>query len=310
VYLIGASGGHADYAGNEVNALDLSAATPKWTMIGAPSANVDIVDAAAVYLDGRRSSTHTYYGQQFDDRNDRLVILPAPGMGWSSLPRPPDTAPYNEPHLVMGFDVGRREWDPVDAYPIWPGARSSDFTACLACTDPVNGYFYYARNYDNGRLWRFSTASKTWQQLGSIGHQNYAGSAVDHTRGRILIVGGYSPTAPRVVSIAGAGLSVSFGGLGASAITASGYPAVVYDDVRDAFLVFVNTNPISVYMVDARTWEVSAPPVTAHPSLPTNSTRPTARTNGLHNSVQYAPELRGIVVANSYAGNVYYMRTS
>ena len=95
-----------------------------------------------------------------------------------------------------------------------------------------------------------------------------------------------------------------------AALALTGYPAVVYDDVLDAFLVFANTDPISVFRVDAKTWSVTAQSVSASPAAPTNNARPAARANGLQNSVQYAPELRGVVVANSYTGNVYYMRTS
>src|SRR5690606_13634828 len=96
----------------------------------------------------------------------------------------------------------------------------------------------------------------------------------------------------------------------AGRLAATGYPAVVYDDVLDAFLVFLNTNPISVLQVNASDWTVSQPLVTGFPGAPTNAALPGSRQNGLLNAVQYVPELRGVVVANSYDGNVWFMRTT
>ena len=55
-------------------------------------------------------------------------------------------------------------------------------------------------------------------------------------------------------------------------------------------------------MVRASDWYVDVPPITG--------ALPTARPNGILNAVQYVPELKGVVVANSYGGNVYFMRTS
>lgn len=311
IYLIGAAGGHADYAGNEVNALDLSQAAPQWAMLRGPSSTSDMIDSAPVYLDNRRAATHTYYATQFWEAGNRLILMAAPGMGYPSLPQPPSGFRWRDSNaLNMMFGLDTNDWDAPDINPGFPGATNSDWTACMACTDASTGEIYYARTGDNGRFWKFNPATKVWTQLSNIYHGNYAGSAVDHTRGRILIVGGYSPTAPRVVTTSGSSVDASFRGLGAPALTVSGYPAVVYDDAADAFLVFVNTNPISVIRVDANTWEVSSPSNTAYASGPTNGSKPASRQNGLQNAVQYAPELHGVVVANSYSGNVYFMRTT
>lgn len=311
LYLLGAAGGHADYAGNEVNALDLSAVNPQWAMLRAPSSTADIIDSAPVYLDNRRAATHTYYATQFWEAGNRMILMAAPGMGFPSLPQPPSGFRWTDYNaLNMMFSLDRAEWDAPDVNPGFPGSPNSDWTACMACTDASTGEIYYARSGDNGRFWKFNPATKVWTQLPNINHGNYAGSAVDHTRQRILIVGGYSATAPKVVTTSGLSVDARFGGLGASALTVAGYPAVVYDDALDAFLVFVNTNPLSVYAVNASTWEVSSPSTTAYAPSPTNGSKPGSRQNGLLNAVQYAPELRGVVVANSYSGNVYFMRTS
>jgi hypothetical protein len=118
-----------------------------------------------------------------------------------------------------------------------------------------------------------------------------------------LLVGGWGNRAPEVRALAsGVANPVSFGGLGASPITTGPYEGVVYDEANDAFLVFKNTNPISVYRVRASDFYVDQPAV--------SGTLPAQRPNGIHNAVQYVPELRGVVLANSYTGNVLFLRTA
>ena len=45
VYMLGAAGGHGDYAGNEVDALQLNVATPQWVELRGPTPNTDIINA-------------------------------------------------------------------------------------------------------------------------------------------------------------------------------------------------------------------------------------------------------------------------
>lgn len=303
VYLIGAAGGHGDYAGNEVNALELGVDVPGWVELRAPTADVDLLDQAEVYADGRRAATHTYYNTQFLDSQNRMVIMPAPGMFWDALPSPSASYPYRDGANVMcAFSMATNDWlDPVTIQP-WPG--TGDFTSALACKNPATDDLYYARNNDSGRFWKWTAATNTWSQLAALWHQNYAGSAIDPTRGRMLIVGDYSGTMdPRVIDITtGASVSASFGGLGAAVLRMNGYPGVVYDEELDEFLVVKNTNPITVYRVAAGTYSVSEAVMTG--------TVPASRTNGIQNSVQYAPELKGIVLCNEYSGNVKFMATA
>ena len=90
---------------------------------------------------------------------------------------------------------------------------------------------------------------------------------------------------------------------GADALLVTGYPGVVYDEINDLFVIAYNQGAsIKLLTVRASDFHVAAPAVTG--SLPA------ARTNGIQNSLQYVPQLRGIVIANSYNGNVYFMKTA
>lgn len=304
VYMLGAAGGHGDYAGNEVQAIALNTNSPGWTMLRGPSATAVMYDDVPAYGDGRRAATHTYYNTQFDNAANRMFVMPAPGMFWSAgLPAAPSGYAFTDNNRPMAFSLSTNDWESFGTHTSWPGALGSDFTAGLCCSNALTGDIYFARSGDSGKFWRYAPGTRTWTQLTNIGHGNYAGSAIDHTRDRMLVVGDFSGTvAPRVYSLTGALQSVSFGGLGAGVLAMNSYPGVVYDETRDSFLVVRNTNPITVYEVNASTYAVSL--------FAMSGTVPAARTNGVHNAVQYVPELKGIVFHNNYSGPVQFMRTA
>ncbi len=300
VYMLGAAGGHTDYTGNEVDALDLLADQPAWAQLRAPSANADIIDSVQFYLDNRPSSTHTYYATQFIDRLNRMVVFASPG-SWGSFPLAPLNYPFTGSSRSYSFDMAKKDWDAPDYIASFPG--SGDFFGCLCVRHPLTGDVYYSRNYSSG-WYRWTSAANRWDRLSDTSRAPwYAGSAIDTVRNRILVVGGYSPTAPLVLNLDGSAQQVTFGGLGADALKVTGYPGVVYDELNDIFVVAYNDgSTIKLLTVRASDLTVSSPTVTG--SLPG------ARTNGIQNSLQYVPELRGIVIANSYRGDVYFMKTS
>lgn len=297
VYLIGAAGGHADYGGNEVDALRLNTATPQWVQLRAPSANADMIGGAGVYLDLKGASTHTYYATQFIDALDRLIVFENPGAAGSNFADPPAGFPYAKP-ISTSFNLATNDWDPPTYIPSYTGG--GDWTACLVVKHPVTEDVYYNR-YAAG-WWRWTRATNSWTKLS--GHNqpgNYRGAAIDPTRNRMLLAG--AGGAPEVRELDGTPIPTSFGGLGADALKVNGYPSVIYDEVNDTYLVVFNDGAlIRVLRVNAGTWAVDAPATTGTP--------PAARQNGIHNAAQYAPELGGFVLANTYAGNVYFMRTS
>ena len=301
VYMLGAAGGHGDYAGNEVDALALNTATPKCVELRAASLNADITDQTQFYLDKRPAATHTYYPTQFINSLNRMIVFAGGGLNGLIFPRPPVDSPYFGSKRSFSFNMATSDWDSPDYIAQYPG--DGDPTAALAVKHPVTEDFYYSRSY--GTKWyRWSKDTNTWTKLpGNSRSSWYTGAAIDPLRNRMLVVGGYSPTAPAVFDLEGNPVSVTFKGLGADVLKVGNYPGVIYDEVNDNYLVFYNTGTsIALYRVNASTMEVDKPATTG--------STPSARPNGIQNAVQYVPELGGIVIANSYTGNVYFMRTS
>jgi hypothetical protein len=302
VYMLGAAGGHADYAGNEFDALDLLADQPAWKQWHAPSANADIVDGVQYFLDNRPSSTHTYYASQFIDRLNRMMVFASIGAHDGPFPARPANYPYVGTARSYSFDLTRNEWDSPDYVAAFP-SDTGDSLACLCVRHPLTGDVYYSRNSGPG-WYRWTATANRWDKLSSVTRGSwYAGAAIDTQRNRMLVVGSYTPLAPVVLNLDGSSQSVSFGGLGAAALTLSGYPGVVYDEFNDLYLVAYNDgSTLSLLSVRASDFMVSRPVLTG--------LTPSARTNGIHNSIQYVPELRGVVIANSYTGDVLFMRTA
>lgn len=315
LYLLGAAGGHADYSGNEVNALDLSADAPAWTELLSSSGLAQLVNDSFCYLDYRRAATHTYYATQFIDDDDCMVIMPAPGMGSDDLN---DETSANQSFVdahaneaICAYSLNG-DWDheTVEStgsgtYPDYPG--NGDWTACLVAKDASTGDIYYAREGDSAhRLRKLTRSTKAWSSLmgSEYWHSGYAAGSIDHTRGRLLVVGDFAGSVdPRVVRIDnGVTLDITWTGDGATALRASGYPACLYDEFNDRWLILKNGNPITCFIAkytDTDTIDVSELSM---------SSAPNARQNGLLNAPQYAPELKCVVMCRAANEDVWAMR--
>lgn len=303
VYLLGAAGGHGDYAGNEVNAIALSDDAPSWVELRPSSVYADMLTDAVAYLDYRRAATHTYCSTQFDQVNNRMLIVCDGGMDTGLLPAPDPGWPWqrsiNRP--LMAFDLGTKDWLAPGTLAAIPANVGGTDGMCCAKPD---GTEIYAAGLGWTTIQRYTVATNTWDAIGPSGYIVGHGSAMDPDRNQILIVGlDVGSSTPRLFDItAGANLSVSWGGLGPTPIQAK-YAGAVYDEENGNYLVATNSGSvIELYRVNPDTYVIDAPTVAG--------TKPAARLWNMHNAMQYVPELRGIVLANSYTGNLKFMRTA
>lgn len=299
VYMLGAAGGHADYAGNEVDALTLNVATPRWIQLRGPTPNTDIINAAQFYLDRRPSAAHTYYATQFIEPLDRMMVFASPG-AFGPFPLAPNDWPYLGDKRSFSFNVATGDWDTPDYVAQFPGSGGQFASLCVK--HPWTHDVYFSRGSGSG-LYRWASASNTWSRLSNAtGRSWYAGAAIDPLRDQMLIVGGYIASPPEVRALDSSKIAASFSGLGASVLTLSGYPAVIYDEAMDRYVVAFNSGAfIKILYVHPETWLVDEPAMAG--------IAPAARANGVQNAMQYVPELRGFVVANRHNGNVYFVRT-
>lgn len=309
VYLLGPNGGHGDYAGNEVDALALNVEAPQWVELRAPTAEEHIITGAAYYLDSRPAAQHSYTVTQFLEDQNRLVQLGRQGLNWDVYDGPPDGW-YTGIQWIKSFNLDTGDWDPPEYFGQMPlDDTSMTLGPNFNARDPSTGYIYQSSDKNGWR--RLDPSTRTWTKLSSVNSGTYNSGAIDPVRQQVLIVGGWSNAAPVMRDLAtGANLGVTFTGLGAAALTYGNndYPGVFFDEGIDKFVVVRNTynatstDPILVWTVDPVTYEVAVPTMTGTP--------PTRRTNGIHNSCQYAPELKGWVMATDHTKDVYFVRTA
>jgi hypothetical protein len=309
VYIVGGGGGHSDYAGNEVNALALNTETPRWVELRPSTAADQVYDGTPFYADLRPAPAHTYLNAHFIDATNQYVIFCRGGIsfgGAGGVPLPPaDWAyPASDAYSKV-FDFARNDWELAPSPSVAPHPRIGSTDVPLSFLHPVTGDFYMSPSHSGG-WWRWVRESNEWTETGG-GNRSpwYCGIDVDPTRDRVLVFGGYSPTDPVVLNVDGTReIDATFGGLGRDALRiAGGYAGVAYDEHEDRFFCIHNeADGIHVLTVHAETFEVAAPPITG--------AIPAARAQGLHNSCRFVPELKGLVVANRYDGNVMFLRTS
>lgn len=165
-------GGHTDYYGNEVYALDLRSLS--MSRLTEPSPVTNVNDCPEAYPDGRPSSRHTYGGLTYDPIHDAMFTfggsksncgamssaiwkLGLPNLDWSSM----------EPHRGEKLYYA-------------PGI-TSEF-------DPNTGMIYIS---DRQNLFRYNSSTNTLIQLTALPNVDYhLTAAVDPERKLFLMMGG------------------------------------------------------------------------------------------------------------------------
>lgn len=306
-------GGHGDYCGNEVDTIDLAVDSPAWVQRCPPTYGSSNIynDPAAYFADYRPSPTHTYYSFVHSHKVGCAFVMTTRGMNAGGLPAPPGNWPYvNNAELNPAFSDAAGDWEKAnvhlfDNYPIQAGG---DWTAQTVMVHQITGDVYFNRpNHFTYYKFDPSKAAGTQWTLLSSGQgntQGYAGAAIDPIRQRILIVGNFgSDRDPQIRNLSNyATQSVSFTGLGASALRCK-EPSVVYDEYLDCFwVVRLDGSAVRLLKVDAETLDVTEPATTG--------TTPIAPDNGIQSKANYVPALKGIAFVNRYDQQVKFLRTA
>lgn len=169
-------GGHGDYAGNEVYAIQLSAAAPTWARIWGPTPNGQITTGTHEYADGNPASAHTYYMLQYDDVADRLMRI-----GGGVYLEPPGTT-----NRVHSWNWGATNWNLPSTHPPLPDVNGA---GAGTARHPVSGDIYV---WDRSTLMRWNRSSNTWTEITIFASVQRAENAmvVDPDRGCIWSFGG------------------------------------------------------------------------------------------------------------------------
>ncbi|MDP3139797.1 MAG: hypothetical protein Q8N17_26105 [Burkholderiaceae bacterium] len=337
-----ANGGHGDYYGNEVIKLDLLADVPLWAewLQGSDGNVAQTNDYATAnyptdgvfdtergwYLDdgviGRApASGHSYWCTQTLERFRRVVRFP----GWSISP--PGTGWKDVDGFDMDVAQGTNGWDAKLTYPGAPAggytAGSQGGTAVIRptiCKDPRTERVYMI-SAAGARMWTPPTSEPSgtgtggsWSTFTAGAANTQAASAVDTTRGRLLVVNGGTATAHHY-DLDGGSMTiteVTLTGSPASTIAASSATdgwGMVYVPPLDAFLLKRGTEDgAEIFKIDASDYSVTVYAPTDGASVPESNFIASNNAN-VYGRWQYLPALRGVVYAPKNAANVWFLRT-
>jgi hypothetical protein len=312
-----ANGGHGDYYGNEVLKLDLMADVPAWVewMPGSSGAVVDYTTlptdpSHARYRDGLPCSAHSYYGQQFIERQDRALR-----MGGSTSPI--GSCFENVEGFRSTVQRGSNGWDAAGTFGFAVGGVNGGWTVSIgwsACKDPVTEIIYvvnapYIRKFTPatsgvGGVWSILSVQPNEINTGALG-----ATAVDWRRNRLLWLKGYGPNVPYTCDLAsGTWTTRSHPASAAKAEFDALLPSLgmVYVAQLDAYLVRGGAAGDKVYRIDATTYEISMLATTGGSAIPQSP--PLSNEENVYNRWLFVPALEGVVYFPRSESNAWFLR--
>lgn len=285
-----ANGGHWDYAGNEVNRIRLIDNAPAWTEPRAATPASQIVDSVTHYSDGRPTSRHSYYGVVLNELRGRAMVLG--GSRWG----------IGYPHsAVDGFNLAINDWDAAKTYPDTPTAFEQVVGSALVEQKSTGDIFMVA----NRAVMRWSNATNSWSKrldTPSL-YGQYAASALDTKRNRILVVGGQNNDKGVYDIATNTAQAITFTGPNAAEMAGETGNGMVYDPGLDAYLLRKSGAGATIYRINAQTFSVDTLPNSGGASIP-------SAPNGVWKRFLYVPQLKGVVYFPTYGGNCWFIRTS
>jgi hypothetical protein len=282
-----ANGGHFDYAGNEVDVLDLERDQPLWSQLLAPTPTAQLTNCQSYYADDRPVSRHSYYGVTFNEIDDRIMLFG--GANWCS------NGGFHS--AISSYNIGANSYNGSGTHPTMPAPFGTLSSYIL---DPSTGDVYASVSQTISR-WNRSSNTFTPLNATGTGAWGYTMAAFDTSRGRLLILGGADRDHHLYTVSSNAFSQVTISGANASLVTGAQQESMVYVAAMDRFLIRQGGTGGAVQQVDPTNFAVTALVTTGGTAIPSTQ-------NGPYNKFLYVPRLRGAVYVPSYPGNAWFLR--
>lgn len=286
-----ANGGHYDYGGNEVNRIRLTDNAPAWTEPRPATPVAQMIGNVTHYADGRPTSRHSYYGVVLNEQRGRAMVLG--GSRWGDA--------GNALPVVDGFNLATNDWDTARTYPDTPASFHQAFGWALV-EKKMTGDIYMVASRS---VSRWSNATNSWSKLldTPLLYGQYAASALDTKRNRILVAGGEVNDRGVYDIATNTVQTITFTGPNAADMSGGNGNGMVYDPGLDAYLLRKAGAGATIYRINAQTFSVDTLPTAGGAPVP-------AATNGVWRRFLYVPQLKGVVYFPTYGGNFWFIRTS
>jgi hypothetical protein len=279
-------GGHGDYFGNEIYALDLTTLSLK--RLNEPSPQRGCVEALS---DGKPNSRHTYDGLVYLEKSDRIYMyggaLACSGGGSDGI-------------------ISRATWILNPASLAWE--RKDPLTGGPAA-DPSCCDYIGAADYDPesdsvlmttaGVLYRYRLDSNTYTRLSTASIDYHETAIVDRTARRMFIFGGGQLWSYDLSRASGAELEDWTGSVtGCGQLISAAYPGLAWDSSAQRIVGWAGGS--SVYFFDSA---ARACTVRSFPNGPG-----AALQNGTYKRFAYFPALGAFALVNDWNQNAFALR--
>lgn len=293
-------GGHSDYFGNEIYALDLFSDSPAWARVWGPSAWADQLDPPvddygtwAYNSDGNPCSAHTYYTNQYDDLLDRFVrVTSGSGKGIGGRTR-----------YVDSWNWSGANWNAKGTHPVIPFAPGD---GPVVGRDPLTGEIYLWAGFNRSRL---NAAGTSWSTIGSTPYSyGEMATAFDTSRNKMLVFGSTSDTysadwvttwnpaddsLTRVSTLGDARFHRQMG--------------AAYDPDNDCVWLINRSSELLKYDIATNTTTIQSPSGTGPLTM---ATYQPASPKGYFNRMQYCASLKALVMAPAYDADTFVIRVA
>ena len=330
-------GGHNDYYGNEVYALNLNANPVTLTRLNNPSpptssTNTTAAACVSALSDGAANSRHSYNGVAYVSSADRMLAFGGThacmvgGENYTDL--------WTLSLSGLASNSTQNNWTAMDPVTVASGSQPSQYywgEPPVLLYDPA-GDLVYIWQATIGNVWSYKYSTNTYTQLGTMASCNsatgvgcvpFTASAVLYPPTKTVYFFGNNSTAGSATTSASAPAiySMSYGPgsnwtatpitssvTGCGPLASAMDPGLAYDTALQKIVGWPNFGN-TVYIFDPTTNSCTSE---TFPSGPPDSTDGNGNqyTTGTYGRFQYFPALDAFAVVNSATSDAYLLRLS
>ena len=270
-------GGHGDYFGNEIYALDLH--SQAMVRLTDPSPYCNQAVCTEFLQDGQPTARHTYDGLTYVPETDQFM-----SMGGALSPC------GNGATRMWLYSFGTSKWlekNTLGQNPDWDGNGQ------LCVYDPVTKNVYFD---DEVTLSRYTVSTNTWAIIGTHAYIDYHLTAAIDTKRRKMVTLG---DGVRTIDLT-TGAMTTLATTNAPALASNGQsPGIAYDPVADRIVAWHGGNTVYVLNLDTKQW------TSVNPSSGPGQAAPSQGTWGRW---AYVPEYGVFAMVNSIDMNGWVFR--